>query len=240
MTHHDKKILIELKDVHKIYGVDGAQTHALSGACLQIREGEFLAIIGHSGSGKSTLMNVIGFLDTVSRGEYFFKGQNVTTYSEDELAGIRNKEIGFVFQSFNLLPRTSAVDNVRVPLIYAGVPDKEQLERSIEALKAVGLEHRLQHVPNQLSGGQQQRVAIARALINNPSIILADEPTGNLDSKSGVEIMNIFKKLNDEGHTVILITHENNIAVQAKRVVEITDGKIIRDSGSSKLEKIVN
>lgn len=221
--------LIELKDVHKIYGSDGAETHALSGADLKINEGEFLAIIGHSGSGKSTLMNIIGFLDVVSKGEYFFKGQNVTVYTEDELAAIRNKEIGFVFQSFNLLTRTTSIDNVRVPLIYAGVSDEEQVERATSALKAVGLENRLHHVPNQLSGGQQQRVAIARALINNPSIILADEPTGNLDTKSGVEIMRIFKKLNDDGHTIILITHEKNIAAQARRIVEIADGKIVGD-----------
>ncbi|OGJ48171.1 macrolide ABC transporter ATP-binding protein, partial [Candidatus Peregrinibacteria bacterium RIFOXYA2_FULL_41_18] len=226
---HTSKVLIELKDIYKIYGSDGAETHALSGATFKIHKGEFVAIIGHSGSGKSTLMNIIGFLDTVTRGEYFFEDKNVTSYTEDELASIRNKEIGFVFQSFNLLPRTTAVDNVRVPLIYAGVPDKEQVDRSIEALKSVGLENRLNHVPNQLSGGQQQRVAIARALINNPSIILADEPTGNLDSKSGVEIMKIFKNLNDEGHTVILITHERNVAVQAKRIIEIADGKIISD-----------
>ncbi|OGJ53371.1 macrolide ABC transporter ATP-binding protein [Candidatus Peregrinibacteria bacterium RIFOXYB2_FULL_41_88] len=226
---HTSKVLIELKDIYKIYGSDGAETHALSGATFKIHKGEFVAIIGHSGSGKSTLMNIIGFLDTVTRGEYFFEDKNVTSYTEDELASIRNKEIGFVFQSFNLLPRTTAVDNVRVPLIYAGVPDKEQVDRSIEALKSVGLENRLNHVPNQLSGGQQQRVAIARALINNPSIILADEPTGNLDSKSGIEIMKIFKNLNDEGHTVILITHERNVAVQAKRIIEIADGKIISD-----------
>src|SRR3989339_385183 len=226
---HTSKVLIELKDIYKIYGSDGAETHALSGATFKIHKGEFVAIIGHSGSGKSTLMNIIGFLDTVTRGEYFFEDKNVTSYTEDELASIRNKEIGFVFQSFNLLPRTTAVDNVRVPLIYAGVPDKEQVDRSIEALKSVGLENRLNHVPNQLSGGQQQRVAIARALINNPSIILADEPTGNLDSKSGIEIMKIFKELNEKGITLIMVTHDQDIGRNSKRIVRLKDGLIIED-----------
>lgn len=221
--------LIELRNAEKIYGTDGAKTHALRGVNLQIEKGEFVAIIGQSGSGKSTLMNVIGFLDTLTKGIYHFKGKSVVNFTEDELAKIRNKEIGFVFQSFNLLKRTSAMDNVRIPLVYAGVGEKEQIERATQALTDVGLENRLENMSNQLSGGQQQRVAIARALINNPSIILADEPTGNLDSASGKEIMNIFRNLNKKGHTVILVTHEKYIADHAKRVIEILDGEIIRD-----------
>ena len=221
--------LIEISNVSKVYGVDGAQTHALRGVGFEIHVGEFVAIIGQSGSGKSTLMNIIGFLDTVTTGHYKFKGQNVTTFTDDQLAHIRNREIGFVFQSFNHLPRTSSLDNVRMPLVYAGVSDSEQIERGKEVLKMVGLEHRMGHMPNQLSGGQQQRVAIARALINKPSLILADEPTGNLDTESGKDVMKIFDKLNKDGHTVILVTHEKNIAAHAKRVIEVLDGRIVRD-----------
>jgi putative ABC transport system ATP-binding protein len=221
--------LIELRDAEKIYGTDGAQTHALRGVNLKIEEGDFVAIIGQSGSGKSTLMNVIGCLDTLTKGVYHFKGKSVVNFTEDELARVRNKEIGFVFQSFNLLKRTSSIDNVRVPLVYAGVNDREQIERATQALTNVGLGDRLENMSNQLSGGQQQRVAIARALVNDPSIILADEPTGNLDSASGKEIMNIFKNLNKTGHTVILVTHEKEIAAHAKRVIEVLDGDIVSD-----------
>ena len=234
----DQKPTIEIKEVEKIYGIDGALTHALRGVSLTIHQGEFLAIIGQSGSGKSTLMNILGFLDTVTTGHYHFKGKNVTSYTEDELAQIRNKEIGFVFQSFNLLSRTSAVDNVRIPLVYAGVPEKEQIERATQALDSVGLNHRLEHMPNQLSGGQQQRVAIARALVNNPSIILADEPTGNLDSESGRDVMGIFDRLNKEGHTVILVTHEKYIADHANRVIELLDGNIVQDKINGHKRKI--
>lgn len=221
--------LIETKNITKSYGMDDAITHALRGISFNIHEGEFLAIMGQSGSGKSTLMNIIGFLDTVTSGTYQFKGKSVLHYNEDELAQIRNKEIGFVFQSFNLLKRTSAIDNVRVPLLYAGVGEKEQIERATQALISVGLEHRLEHMPNQLSGGQQQRVAIARALVNNPSIILADEPTGNLDSESGKDVMKIFDTLNQQGHTVILVTHEPNIAAHTRRIIELKDGEILND-----------
>ncbi|OIP81860.1 macrolide ABC transporter ATP-binding protein [Candidatus Peregrinibacteria bacterium CG22_combo_CG10-13_8_21_14_all_44_10] len=230
MAHISENIpLIDIRGVTKVYGASGAQTHALRGVDFVIHPGEFAAIIGQSGSGKSTLMNIIGFLDTVTDGEYHFAGQDVTSFSDEELALIRNKEIGFVFQSFNLLPRTTAVDNVRMPLAYAGVPEIEQIQRAKDILTMVGLKDRLTHMPNQLSGGQQQRVAIARALINNPSLILADEPTGNLDSQSGKDVMKIFDDLNKEGHTVILVTHEKNIAAHSNRVIEVLDGSIVSD-----------
>ncbi len=224
-----KSLLIEVDNVVKTYGSDGVETQALRGISFKINSGEFMAIIGQSGSGKSTLMNIMGFLDTITSGRYHFKGKNVTTYSDDELALIRNKEIGFVFQSFNLLPRTTAVDNVRIPLVYAGVPEHEQIKRAKEALGSVGLDHRLEYMPNQLSGGQQQRVAIARALVNKPSLILADEPTGNLDSESGKEIMKILNSLNKDGHTIILVTHEDYIAHHTNRVIELLDGNIVKD-----------
>ncbi|HCW32852.1 TPA: macrolide ABC transporter ATP-binding protein [Candidatus Peregrinibacteria bacterium] len=226
--------MIELKNVKKIYGLEGAETTALKDISFSINSGEFIAIIGHSGSGKSTLMNIIGFLDTVSHGNYYFKGENITNFNENQLAEIRNKEIGFVFQSFNLLARTTALDNVKMPLIYANVPESQQNERAQKMLIMMGLEHRLHHMPNQLSGGQQQRVAISRALINQPSLILADEPTGNLDSHSGDEVMKIFNRLNkEEGHTIILVTHEKNIAAHAERIITILDGKIISDERKS-------
>jgi len=221
--------LIDIRGVTKVYGSEGAETHALRGVDFVIHPGEFAAIIGQSGSGKSTLMNIVGFLDTVTDGQYHFAGQDVTSFTDDELALIRNKEIGFVFQSFNLLSRTSAVDNVRMPLVYAGVSEEDQIKRSEDMLAMVGLEDRFGHKPNELSGGQQQRVAIARALINNPSLILADEPTGNLDSQSGKDVMKMFDRLNSEGRTVILVTHEKNIAAHANRVIEVLDGEIISD-----------
>ena len=208
----------------------GAESvHALQGLSVSIDEGEFVAIMGPSGSGKSTFMNLIGCLDTPSTGTYMLNQKNVSQMNDDELARIRNQEIGFVFQTFNLLPRASALHNVELPLIYAGVPLSTRKNRAIEALKLVELEDRMSHRQNELSGGQRQRVAIARALVNNPSIVLADEPTGNLDSKTGVEIMAVFERLHQKGHTIILITHEHDVAKHAHRVIHILDGAVERD-----------
>ena len=208
----------------------GAESvHALQGLSVSIDEGEFVAIMGPSGSGKSTFMNLIGCLDTPSTGTYMLNQKNVSQMNDDELARIRNQEIGFVFQTFNLLPRASALHNVELPLIYAGVPLSTRKNRAIEALELVELEDRMSHRPNELSGGQRQRVAIARALVNNPSIVLADEPTGNLDSKTGVEIMAVFERLHQKGHTIILITHEHDVAKHAHRVIHILDGAVERD-----------
>lgn len=218
--------VIDIQDVKKIYAMGDLQVPALNGVSLQIQQGEMVAITGPSGSGKSTLMNIIGCLDTPTSGTYKLDGTDVSRMTDDEQAAIRNKKIGFVFQQFNLLPRTPAIDQVELPMVYAGAKDRKQ--RALEALKAVGLGDRVHHRPNELSGGQQQRVAIARALVANPSIILADEPTGNLDSKSGAEIMNIFKSLNrDKGLTVILVTHDANIAAQAQRVIHVRDGQVV-------------
>lgn len=228
--------LIDIKNIHKTYNSGTVAFEALRGIDLKIAEGEFLAIMGPSGSGKSTLMNILGFLDVPTKGEYKFRGKQVKDFDETSLAKIRNKEVGFVFQMFYLLPRMSALENVRLPLIYAQMPVEEQLERAEEQLKAVGLEAQMQNHPNQLSGGQQQRVAIARALANNPVLIFADEPTGNLDSESSKEIMKILEGLNKKGHTVIVITHEKVVAKHVKRVIKIKDGKIISDkrNGHSK------
>lgn len=218
--------IIEINDVKKIYRMGEMQVPALNGVSMQIDEGEMVAITGPSGSGKSTLMNVIGCLDTPTSGSYILDGVDVSKMSDDEQANIRNQKIGFVFQQFNLLPRTRAIDQVELPMVYAGTPDRHQ--RAMQALESVGLGDRSHHRPNELSGGQQQRVAIARALVANPSIILADEPTGNLDSKSGAEIMSIFKKLNtDDGLTVILVTHDPSIAAQAQRIIRVRDGQIV-------------
>jgi putative ABC transport system ATP-binding protein len=221
---------IRLENVHKTYELGEIQVHALRGVSLEIYPREFVAIMGASGSGKSTLMNILGCLDRPTRGRYFLDGKDVSGLSKRELAKIRSQRIGFVFQQFNLLPRTSALENVELPTIYAGVPIEERARRAEEALERVGLTGRAGHFPSQLSGGQQQRVAIARALVNSPSLLLADEPTGNLDSRTSVEIMGIFQKLNDEhGLTVIIVTHEHDIAQYAKRAIEFRDGKIIRD-----------
>ncbi len=222
-------VLIRTEDLWKTYDMGAVAVQALCGISFEIRRGEYVAIMGPSGSGKSTLMNLIGCLDTPTRGKYWLNSRQVGELSDDELAYIRNKEIGFVFQTFNLLPRATALHNVELPLIYNGTPAEERLERAQEALQRVDLADRMTHKPNELSGGQRQRVAIARALVNNPSIILADEPTGNLDSATGVEIMNLFDRLQSEGHTIILVTHEHDIAARAHRIIHIRDGKIDRD-----------
>lgn len=223
--------LVEIKDVCKIYNPGENEVRALDHVSLTIDEQEFVAIIGHSGSGKSTLMNMLGCLDVPTSGEYWLHGQDVSALSDDELSDIRNREIGFIFQGFNLIPNLTALENVELPLIYRGVAKSVREELSVEALKKVGLEHRMDHKPSEMSGGQQQRVAIARAIAQAPPVILADEPTGNLDSNSTKEIMDILKGLHKEGRTVILITHDNEIAAQAKRVIKIRDGKIESDSG---------
>ncbi len=222
--------MICTSDLWKTYDMGSEQqVHALRGLNLQIHRNEYIAIMGPSGSGKSTLMNLIGCLDSPSRGQYWLNGQLVSELDDDELARIRNKEIGFVFQTFNLLARATALHNVELPLIYAGLPSTERTERAKEALTAVGMEQRMSHKPNELSGGQRQRVAIARALVNRPSIILADEPTGNLDSQTGSEIMALFDRLHTEGNTIVLVTHEHDIAEYAHRVVNIKDGVVERD-----------
>ncbi|PCJ67922.1 MAG: macrolide ABC transporter ATP-binding protein [Bacteroidetes bacterium] len=218
--------LIDLKEIYKIYQMGSTQIHALDGLDCSIDKGEYVALMGPSGSGKSTLMNVIGCLDSPTSGTYLLNSIDVSKMTDDELASVRNIEIGFVFQSFNLLPRTSALENVALPLVYAGVSKKERLERAQIVLEKVGLGDRGNHKPNELSGGQRQRVAIARALINNPSIVLADEPTGNLDSKSSIEIMGLFDEIHSEGNTVVMVTHEEDIAKYAKRTIRMIDGKL--------------
>lgn len=223
-----KNILLKLDCVSKTYQLDGVQVKAVCNISLTILKGEMISIIGPSGSGKSTLMHIIGCLDRPTQGSIYFNGKDISKFNDNELATVRNKEIGFIFQSFNLLPRTTAIDNVALPLIYAGVSNKQRLELAKEKLTSVGLGDRLYHHSNQLSGGQQQRVAIARALVNNPNIILADEPTGNLDTKSGAEILNLLKQLHHEGHTIIIVTHDPNIAKQAHRIIKIQDGALTK------------
>ena len=227
-------VVIKTENLAKVYEMGAEQVHALCGVDLQIRKGEYVAIMGPSGSGKSTLMNLIGCLDSPSSGKYWLAGRLVSDLDDDELAYIRNKEIGFVFQTFNLLPRATALHNVELPLIYNGTPSDERLERAQKALDRVDLRDRMNHKPNELSGGQRQRVAIARALVNTPSIVLADEPTGNLDSKTGDEIMMLFENLHAQGNTIILVTHENDIAQHAHRIIHIRDGKIASDQAVTK------
>lgn len=230
----DAKALMQIEDLWKTYQMGAEEIHALRGVSFTIDQGSYVAIMGPSGSGKSTLMNLIGCLDTPSKGKYFLNTRLVSDMDDDELAHIRNKEIGFVFQTFNLLPRASALHNVELPLIYNGTPAHERKERAIRALQAVELGERLYHRPNELSGGQRQRVAIARALVNNPSLILADEPTGNLDSATSNEIMTLFDELHERGNTIILVTHENDIAQHAHRVIRLLDGKIASDEVTRK------
>lgn len=221
--------LIEIRDIYKIYNPGENEVRALDGINLTVEHGEFLAIVGQSGSGKSTLMNMLGLLDVPTSGTYTLDGVNVANMTDDELSEIRNKQIGFIFQGFNLIPSLTAVENVELPLVYRGMKKDERNKLALEALERVGLSHRLDHLPKQMSGGQQQRVAIARAVAARPPIILADEPTGNLDSHSGVEVMKILHELHEEGRTVILITHDNDIANEAQRVIRIQDGQIISD-----------
>lgn len=222
-------IVIRTYDLWKTYVMGDQEINAVSGVDIVIKRGEYVAIMGPSGSGKSTLMNLIGCLDTPSKGQYFINGNLVSEMSDDDLARIRNKEIGFVFQTFNLLPRATSLHNVELPLIYSGVPAEQRIEKARAAMRAVDLEKRMHHKPNELSGGQRQRVAIARALVNNPSILLADEPTGNLDTATGNEIMALFERLYQQGNTIVLVTHEHDIALHAHRIIHVRDGKIEKD-----------
>lgn len=227
---HDKaSLLIAMRNIWKTYDMGAEKVHALHGVTFEVKRGEYLAITGPSGSGKSTLMNLIGCLDTASQGDYWLNGKNVSEMDDDELARIRNQEVGFVFQTFNLLARATALHNVELPLIYGGIPGAKRKEMAQQALGAVDLTDRMTHRPNELSGGQRQRVAIARALVNHPSILLADEPTGALDTATSYDIMNLFEKLHEDGNTIILVTHEHDIAARAHRIISIRDGLIEKD-----------
>jgi putative ABC transport system ATP-binding protein len=238
LLEDDMSAIIQAKHLSKVYASDTVETVALSDASFEIRKGEFVAIMGPSGSGKSTLMHILGALDTPTGGEYILDGENVSKLKDDELADIRNRKIGFVFQAFNLLPRISALKNVSLPMVYAGVPKEERFEKAKKFLEMVGLSDRLNYTPSQLSGGQQQRVAIARSLVMSPAILLADEPTGNIASSQAEEIMSIFQNLNEAGHTVVMITHEAGIAEHAKRIIHIRDGKIVKDGNDHNQRKV--
>lgn len=229
MVENDDRTIINFSKINKIYGEDGIEVHALKDIDLQIKKGEYLSVMGPSGSGKSTLMNIIGCLDVPTSGDYLFEGEDISEKNDNELALIRNKKIGFIFQTFNLLPRTDAIANVELPLIYAGISSDIRRDRAREVLESVGLGDRIHHNPNELSGGERQRVAIARALVNKPSIILADEPTGNLDTKTGTEIMKIFDDISESGNTIISVTHDPEVAKFSKRLISLRDGKIIDD-----------
>lgn len=228
--------MIRFENIHKIYNMGENEVRALDGITLDIRENEMAAIIGQSGSGKSTCMNIIGCLDVPTDGKYYLNGRDVSGLKDDELAEIRNKTLGFIFQQYNLIPKLNVLENVELPLVYKGVPEKDRIEIAMEVLKKVGIEEKRNNMPSQLSGGQQQRVSIARALAGNPSIILADEPTGALDTKTGQEVLEFMQRLNEEGNTIILITHDMLVAEKAKRIIRISDGKIVEDSGHSVLE----
>jgi putative ABC transport system ATP-binding protein len=229
--------VIDVRDVRKTYRVGDIAVHALRGVSLRVEPGEYVAVMGHSGSGKSTLMNILGCLDAPTSGAYRLNGLDVRDFDEDRLSQVRNRFIGFVFQSYNLIPRTRAVANVELPMSYAGVPHAARRRRAIAALEAVGLGERVNHVPSELSGGQQQRVAIARALVTDPALILADEPTGNLDTASGDEVLGIFARLSEEGRTIVLITHEDDVAAHAQRVIRLRDGAVIADERPATTER---
>lgn len=239
LMEKDKRIIIGLKDIKKIYKMGGEELAALNGINIDIHEGEFAALMGPSGSGKSTLMNILGCLDRPTTGSYMLDGEEVAHLSDNQLARVRNKKIGFVFQNFNLLPRLTSLENVALPLVYAGVGKRERLERAMSCLEAVGLADRAKHLSNELSGGQRQRVAIARALVNEPQIIMADEPTGNLDTKSTKDVMNIFEAMHEEGRTIILVTHEAEIAACAYRQLLVRDGQITRDAGKGVVMDVI-
>ncbi len=236
----EKKELIKVTDIGRKYTIGAEEIHALRSVSLTIYKGEFVALMGPSGSGKSTLMNILGCLDTPTKGTYILNGTNVSAMNDNELAEIRNKEIGFVFQTFNLLPRSTSLDNVALPLVYAGYSKSERTEKATQALESVGLGNRITHRPNELSGGQRQRVAVARALVNNPSIILADEPTGNLDTKTSVEIMGLLETIHSKGNTIILVTHEEDIAKHAHRIVRMRDGEIESDQINTQITSVLD
>ena len=232
--------IIRLEDIRRIYRVGNQEVRALDGVSLSVYKNEYVAIMGPSGSGKSTLMNILGCLDSPSSGHYVLNGVDVSEMEDSDLADVRNREIGFVFQSFNLLPRYNALENVALPMVYAGVPARERMERAADALRSVALEERMDHKPNELSGGQKQRVALARALINNPSIILADEPTGNLDTHTSIEIMRLFDEIHRRGNTVIVVTHEEDIAAYAHRIIRLRDGRVESDMENKEYTRTFN